>query len=248
MPEQGEAGGGLFNRVSSLVSSRFSERARTQRDITSKSLNNFDGVKARFEAENQTLDYGTILSMVSLSYKDRFPVEPWELIERRLAGEPDIDWEFVTTTATTIAKRKGLSVPAYASKKFSELATGYSTQKVLIEDLERMSAQHTSEKTIDIYRGTNNPDAIQLAGGLRTMRFTLDELDTLPVSLVAYINGDSMGQVNSLRKRETQYAQDKVRADLLGQSGMEHSLWLSTTTNNIFAERIALTLYMLRYL
>lgn len=94
---------------------------------------------------------------------------------------------------------------------------------------EGVPAMTRGEEYITLYRGTNNPDVVQTAGGLRSGRHTLTELETrLPSDLATQSYPHSTQHFQNL---EQVFSPDQVRAYALAQSAMDISPWVSMSTN-----------------
>lgn len=200
----------------------------------------FNGMRQDFLAKDYPLVYGNILSLVCLESKNPFVLLGQERYQRSDPQDADVDWRLVNGIATGLAFANSIPIPQYAFRKFSHLAEGYPDEQTMVTDLKARLQPQRDEEFVEIYRGTNEPSMLQLAGALRTHRFTLTELESLPPTLIALalaedadLTAPSYRQhyIDSYRKRETRYPLDYVRVDILCQSGMDNSLWLSTSTD-----------------
>ncbi|MBI2338411.1 hypothetical protein HYU95_04475 [Candidatus Daviesbacteria bacterium] len=94
------------------------------------------------------------------------------------------------------------------------------------------------EPTVRLYRGTNLNDITQeMAGGLRSGKFTLEELLTLPVSELAKRSGnpDLEGIARFWEDLEKMFTHDEVKAYAFTMNAMEVSPWISASISPILA-------------
>lgn len=213
---------------------------RTRERLWTVSRAKFDGMRQNFLAKDYPLTYGNILSLVCLESKNPFVLLGQKRYQRSGLQDADVDWRLVNGIATGLAFANGIPIPQYAFREFSRLAQGYPDEQAMVADLEVRLQPQRNEEFVEIYRGTNHPSIPQLAGALRTRKFTLAELESLPPTLVALVLAEDVDltappyrqhYIDSYRKRETRYPLDYVRVGMLCQSGMDNSLWLSTSTD-----------------
>src|SRR3989344_24419 len=88
---------------------------------------------------------------------------------------------------------------------------------------------------VRLYRGfTGKRDTIQMAGGLRSGKFTMEELESLKPSEIA----ERLGYkelAETYKEKELRYAIDEVRAMITVEGHPEFSLYLSATADKTVA-------------
>jgi len=83
-------------------------------------------------------------------------------------------------------------------------------------------------KTVTLYRGTNNPELLQQAGGLRSGKFTLEELmNTDQSELIRRADPSAEMFISRVKAHEAVYSREQVQAWALAQSSMDTSPFLS---------------------
>jgi len=189
--------------------------------------------------QGHNLEFGNIFSDVAQMYTTVYPQSREELVEARLAVQPDFNWEDVMAVTKRVAERFNVAVPDYGNMKYEQVVEGYKSEAELIADLEAQFPTEDGEETIEVYRGVRHPDWIQFASGLRNWKLRYGVLKDLPPTFVSYLNGNSIKSINNWRQLELTENLAYTRLDCLSNAPMLTSAHISTSHNKEFTSEVA---------